>query len=166
METTTNKAIPELSVDTQVLAKLLRSAGPDELVTYAAMSIAIKRDVRVVARHLMESARRIVQREDGKVFECVFGEGLKLMTDSAKAGLGSHAAGRMRNISKRTLSKMATTSFEALSNEDKVAHNTGISLLSALAQATRPKSIQRLSVAVGEAQDKLPLASTLEMFKK
>lgn len=162
----TNSAIPELSVDTQLLVKRLKKCAEDEMVTYDELSGIIGRDVTAKARHILDSARRILQRQDRMVFECVHGQGVKRLNDSAMANLGEHGIKRIRGISKRTARKIACSDYENLSNEDKIKSNASLSMLGALSMMTAPKKLKALETSGDVANNKVPSAKVLEMFSK
>lgn len=166
-EKKSNRAIPELSVDTQVLLKVLVGhAKVDEVIPWEVFDEAIRRDVRETAMHLMATARKLAEREHGMVFAAVKGEGLKLLGDEAKARLYEGHLHRERRATKRVIQRMATVNYDALSPEAQVEHNLGMSMLSALHQATRPAAVKKLKAAVSSANEQLAMAKTLEMFMK
>jgi predicted transcriptional regulator len=66
--------ITELSADTRAIADLLLACPIGDTVSLASMSDAIGRDIRK-HRHIIVTARRVVEREAGAVFASVRGIG-------------------------------------------------------------------------------------------
>jgi hypothetical protein len=158
------RAVPELSVDTQVLERLLRQAAIGAVVTYAEMAKAIGRDVQDGARHLMQSARRRLLAQDRIVFGVVINVGLKRLDDHGVVGT---AAGRLKHI-RRTATAGAremgsVQDFAALPNDEKIRHNMALGVYGVLRHVTKEKTLAKLAAATGE---KLPLAKMLEAVKE
>ena len=161
------RAIAELSIDTQVLERKLLTMAVGEMVSYTDLSALIGRDVRNGARHLLQTARKRVQRDNQMVFTPIWGQGLKRLDDTAIAHSGEAARVKMHNISRRTRQKLACVSdFEALPNDAKIAHNVAMSVFGAIEQVTQPKALQKLAAHVTNGKhDALPTAKFLEAMK-
>lgn len=160
------RAIPELHIDAQVIANRLAKVEEGETITYEEISALISvPDIRSQNhRHRMESARRVAQREHGKVFECVHGIGLKCLTSKDKAGLHRGATRRMHTLARRTAKKIATADYDSLDREARAEYNAGLSMMGALSQATKPKVTLAIRDAVDKQSEKLAIASTLKLF--
>ncbi len=164
MTPTTKRAIPELSVDTQILVKRLMSLPIGEMILYEELSALIGRDIRQQpVRGLLRSARHIVLRDEQIVTEAVRGEGLKRLDDVGIAQLGDQHIARTRRACRRTAMKLVCVQkFEALSDELKAKHNTAMGVIAVLSAATRPQFVKRLE---GKIAEQLPLAKMLDAIK-
>ena len=163
-----DKTIHQLSVDARLIYERLSTANPGDVVTYEELSqtIGIPSQQRPKA-HLIVTARRKSQRDDGKVFAAITNVGLKCMTDSEIATSGEVDRKKIRSASKRGIKRISCVKdFGALSNEDKIAHNTSMSMLGAIHQGVSYQSMKRLENVIKDTSEALPLAKTLELFGK
>lgn len=157
--------IPEANIDTKILHDFLKTAKVGQLITYDELSALIGRDVREAARGCMTSAIRRALR-DNLVFEAVRNEGYRLLPDEKIAGVGMNAVKRIRRTASRAARKLSCVrDFDAMSNEAKVAHNTGLSVLGAIAHSAGHTAVKRVSRIVEQAATQLPIAKTLEAFR-
>lgn len=162
----TTRAIPELSIDTQTIERLLLATPVTGVVEYTALSAAIGRNVQTDARHIMESARRRVLRSHRMVFEPVVNVGLKRLDDVGIVSLGPSYVGRIHNLSRRGAGKLAAVAdFDALPNEAKIEHNTRLAQLGAMRYFTSSKTAKRLAAGIDKASKELPLRKCLNAMK-
>lgn len=92
----------EISPDVAALVETLRAVSPGEKIAYDDLSAAIGRDVRKV-RHLIDSARRIAQRDYGAVFANEMGFGYARLTTDQLPDVGATARRRIRSTARRGL---------------------------------------------------------------
>ncbi len=91
----------EISADTRSIADLLIACPVGEMVTLAAMSEALGRDI-TACRHIAASARRIAQRECGAVFTTERGRGLRrLSPERVIETIGPAARTHIRRTARR-----------------------------------------------------------------
>lgn len=162
----TSKAIPELSVDTQLLERRMLAANVGDVIPYDELSAVIGRDVQTDARGNLTSARNRVLRSSQMVFEPVTNVGLKRLDDHGIVSLGSSYAGRIRNLARRGRRKLAAVlNFDALPNTLKVEHNTRYAQLSAIGHFASEKSTKKIEGAVTDTAASLPLRHCLDKMK-
>jgi hypothetical protein len=159
-------SIPEISVDAQVLARRLCDAKPGEVIPYQELCDLVKRDVQKDCRYLLDTARKIAQREKSFVFASVSRTGLKRLDDAGIVSVGEQAVGAIHRSTRRAARRLACADYSALPPQEKVRHNTTASLLGAMELATKPTRVKELALAVNAASDKLPTAKVLELFAK
>ncbi|MGQ0595799.1 hypothetical protein [Aquabacterium sp.] len=147
-----------LSSDSKALAALLTSAGIGDVVTYAALSKAIGRDVRTSATGALHTARHLAQRDHRIVFDVVRGAGLKRLQDAEIVDLADKARDHARRHAKRTAKKLTCVDFEALPKDKQTKHNAALSMFSALAELSTDKAQQRLERKIEQTQEQLPVA--------
>lgn len=164
--TQTARAIPELSIDTQTLERLLKTCAIGDVVTYAALSDAIGRDVQNGARHILVSAERRVQREQ-MVFEPVRNVGVKRLDDAAIVGTTAGTMDRVRNLARRQRRKLeCVQDFDALPNELKLKHNVAVSVFGILGHITSDRQVKKLeSKMTAQQHDALPMAKFLDAMR-
>jgi len=159
------KTIAEMSIETSLLVERLKQSAVGDVVTYAEMSTLVGRNVQGDGYSAMASARRICQREERMVFEVIRNEGLKRLNDSGIVATGGVNLKRLGRQARRGVKTLAcVTDFDALPPDQQVEHNMTMSMLGALAQMVKPKQQEKLRLAVANAQQRLPLTKTLEMF--
>jgi len=160
------KAIPELSLDTQTVERILLSVEVGSVVTYAILSESIGRNVQEDARHIMESARRRVLRSHQMVFEPVIDVGLKRLDDVGIVSLGPSVVGRIHNLAKRGSQKLSSVQdFDALPNELKIELSTRRAQLGVMRHMSTEKVTKKLSGAISEPTKAMPLRQSLEAMK-
>ena len=60
----------------------------------------------------------------------------------------------------------AISDFDALSNEDKIQHNTTLSVLGAVAHFAKPMQVKILESAVATARQRLEVADSIETIRR
>ena len=148
------RIIGRSSIDAKALADALRKIAVGTTVDYKALTLAIGRDV-TVHRHLLESARRIVMRDDNMVFGTVLNIGLKRLDDvETIAYVNQHRRKRIRSQAKKAFRELATVKYADLPRESQVSHNAGLALFGALHSGTENKHLSGLEEQV--SNNKLP----------
>lgn len=167
MDTTEKKTIPELSIDTQTIEKLLLAAAIGDIVTYADMTTAIGRDVQHGARHYLRTAIARVLREPHRMlFEAVPNVGVKRLDDAGKIATGRSHLSRSRNQAKYAARKVkAVDDFDALPNALKVEHNVVIAQAGMLRHITSPNTTNRLMEQTTRPVRELPLRACLKAME-
>ena len=158
----------ELSQDTKFIYQRLQAAAPGETVTYSELADLVGRPCHPGASGYgaLFSARKIAERDDKIVFGAVRKIGLKRLTDEEIVGSGIAAVASIRRTAKRGAKRVACADYAKLDRDSQVQHNAHLSVLGALYQATKPSALRRVETQVQTAQEQLPLAKTLEAFKK
>lgn len=163
----TTKAIPELSVDTQTIERILLAADVGTVIEYTVLSAAIGRNVQTDARHIMESARRRVLKSHRMVFEPVIDVGLKRLDDAGIVSLGPAYTGRIHNMARRGAQKLtAVQHFDELPNELKLEHNVRLAQLGAVRHMSGSRAAKNLSGRIKETVRDLPLRQCLDAMKE
>lgn len=155
-----NRAIPELSVDTQTIERLLNDVPIDGELSYAELSKAIGRDVQTKARHILNAAVRRVLREKQIVFAAVHGHGLKRLNDAGVLSVGEDAIAAIGRKSRRAVRKLACADYGKLKPSEQTQHNVLVSQLGMLSHITSSSTQKKLEEKAGH--EKLPVAKMLE----
>lgn len=161
----TNKAIPELSVDTSLLVERLRKLAVNEVISWDDLSAVVSRDVRREAHSNLSSARRIAQRDYEIITACVRGEGLKRLDDSGIVSTADHSMSKIHREAKRGISRLSCVSdFDKLDNTTKIKMNAARAGLGVMSEITKTKNVAKLENAVEKSNATLPIAETLKVF--
>ena len=163
-EVATKQPIFKLSVDTQLVIDRLMKAQVGEVVTYADLSAILGRNIQYASRGCLTTACKRLQADHAIVFGTVRSVGVKRLNDSEKVAAGLSSIPKIRSQARNGAKRIVCAQYDALSKEDKVKHNTGLSFLGVMGEMTKPKIQLALAERVKEAQDKLPLQRTLEFF--
>lgn len=158
--------VKEASVDSRLLYKRLAELAPGQIITYAELSAIIGRDVQGDARSYLNTARRMVEREDGKAFGCIINEGLKCLIDKEIIVSGSNAVTRIRKFSKRAARRFTCIAdMASLPNEERIKMNATASILGAIAFIGKASNVSKIEAAVAETKEQLPYLKTMEAFR-
>ena len=151
------------SIDTQMLVDVLTKATIGETVTYEKLSEAISQDVRRARGYgFMTSARRITERDHGMVFEAVPNVGLLRLDDVGIVGNVERGVKRVHRATRRGLNRLSRVAYDKLESPDRIRFNTTASHLGVLHEVTSASSRKKIAKAAEKADDKLPMAKTIE----
>lgn len=156
-----------VTIETTLLIERIKKMQPNEILTYQECNSLIDQDVQAEARHILQSARRICQREYQVVTDAERNVGIRRLTDIEITNSGLRTFSGLRRMAKRGMNRITSVSdFDALPDAEKVRHNANLSALALVRLVTRPKSVDRLMGAVNTSiTGSLPIARTLELFR-
>lgn len=163
------RSIPELSLDTQTMERMLREVPVGGILTYATLSAAIGRDVQHEARHTTRTARQRLLRSDRMLFEPVTNIGLKRLDDAGKVATGRAHLRRSRTQARLAQAKTsAVDDFAALPNHLKVEHNLVLAQAGILRHVTSGATTRKLEKAVNSTNTDrvLPLRQCLDAVRE
>jgi hypothetical protein len=153
------------SNDTAILEAVLRDVQEGELITYAALTAAIGRDVRKFAKGCLSSARNILER-DGVHCACVAGEGIKRLAPGECVDKARSQIVRARRSARRGRTTIETTDFSRLSEDEKQSAVAIVAQSGAIELFGAKKAEKRLAQAATNTNEGIPLGKTLELFTK
>lgn len=154
----------ELSANTRLLITALKRLEPGDEVRWPELTRAVGRDVRSDARSALESARRVLLRDEKIRFGVVRGVGLRRMTDLEVATSGDAALRSISRKANREKKKIeAVQRPEDLPAGAMTQMHTHAALLGTLAYVTRPKEVQRLE-SVCAANNGIDQSAVLRVF--
>lgn len=160
------KARFEASTDTDTCADYLRKHHADGLITYTAISQATGRDIGGKDRHILQSARRQLEREN-IVFVVETGVGIRRASDQQVATLSTDVPiAKTKRISRTARKRQRAVNVQNLTDDQRAAFYVGRAVLGAIAQATRKAFRNKLQGAVNSSDGPLQLKQTLEMFER
>lgn len=154
------------SVDATLLAKRLAKCAVGEQIGYGELSAIIKRDVTGDDRHLLETARRIVQREHKIVFDVVRTVGLVRLSDAEIAEVWRRDVASIGRKARAGARRTACADYEKLQPEKQRAFNTAISVFGFIRHILKPKSVQQIEDATSKEQKRFDAKETLALFAK
>lgn len=95
-----------ISPETRILADALKAVPLGGNITFASLTATIGRDVQRVARSHLDSAMRIVLRDDGVAFRSIRGIGYQRLLPEEAPEIGRAARRKLRRASKRAVQSM------------------------------------------------------------
>lgn len=116
-------------------------------------------------RSYLATARRICERETGRLVDVVVGEGVKLLTVDEQAVLAPDTIKRLKRMTRRRADRLARVQFDKLNGEQKRDHNIVASTIGAIRLFLKPSSQKQLGSAVEKSQKKLDYSETLDLFR-
>ena len=160
------KAIREATADARLLYQRLAEMNIGDTITYEELSKVVSADVQTKARGYLDTARRMAERENEKVFGVIHNTGLKCLTSSEIINTAAFSIGHIHRTTNRTIRKIGCISdLDKLPNEEKIRLNTYASAIGAMSVMTKGNSIKKLCASVTATQEQLPYAKTLDAFK-
>lgn len=157
--------IRELSIESKLIYQKLKEMKPGDFITYGELTGIIGKDIRSV-RHVLQTARKMAEREDKITFGVVTGEGIQCLGTSQIISTGDTAIRHIHRTAHRAARRFnCVGDLAVLSNEEKIRMNTNISVIGALAHMTREKSIRKIEAHVTPTMNAIPYAKTLDAFK-
>ena len=159
------RTIGEMSIDTRCLIERLEKVAVNETITYDELTALIGRDVKVKARHLLDTARNNMLKRR-ILFGCVQGVGIKREDSQGAISSAEQRTKNIRRSVKRAVTHVFCAEFEELSREDQNRMLATQSHLGALALALKPSSVKLVYDKVTSSAGLLPTVETLALFQK
>jgi len=169
MQTTESEINPkhtigQMSVQAQELIKFLATAEIGQVIPYSAMTDAAKLDVQAFP-HLLQTARRNMQKTDRKVFGTVRGIGIKLLCNEDIPSESAGSIKRARNIAKKGIATLDCVDIPKLSPEAKIRAITTKTVLGFMA-TSGSKKIANLAEQSAISNGEMRVGNIATLFNK
>lgn len=155
----------ETSVEVKLLTSFLQKIDVGTIVTYKEMTAVIDRDI-LTHRSVLQSARRILERDNRMVFGSIHAVGIKLLSCGEVVDSADDSSARIGRISRRTIKRLSTIDESELTPEKRLEWHMKSSQLGAIALMTKPSALKALESTVKERKCLLPPAESLKLFAK
>lgn len=148
----------EISPDVRALVDYLVDIPFGGTATYENLSGVIGREIRSV-RHILDSARRIAQRECGAVFGVVMRVGIQRIKTEQIPHVGNTARRKIRRYAKRASKTITAAMAKAndVSNEVRLKANRELSILGLVEETAKDRHMNSTTPA---NEKPLPVAVT------
>jgi hypothetical protein len=154
----------EKSADTKVLENVLSEMKVGDMLTYAELSKAIGRDVRQFAIGALASARGSLLKEKKMVFAIERKIGIKRLDDNQIIDSTEADRLHMQRTGKKSLAKLASVSFENLSEEKKKQHVVASAQIGTIVMFSQKSSQKKIESKVNGSTSVLAIGETLKLF--
>ena len=160
-ETKRPNPISEMSVNTKLLVAHILDVAPDALVPYAELEGVISEPVQAnkgsgKGYRALQAARNHLLFQHGRWCVTIINEGIRWSRGSEVVDEAVAVAVRVRRATRKAKLKLMTADYDSLSPDDKIKHNTYLTLVSFIEQTTRAPAIKRIEAGVRAAQSELP----------
>lgn len=155
---------PENEADVAALKASLLSAPIGEMISYAALSEAVGRDV-TERRWVLSRAIHEAEEESGGLFSTVRGEGIKRLETQHVADAGLSTINKIRRTAKRGHKRLSSVRVNDLPPQEQhrlTAHKSMLGAISLLADGRKSPTIAKEVAAVGHA---IPAGRVLDLLK-
>ena len=159
------------SWETLVLIKRLFLMKEDDQVTYEELSDIAKGDVSYDGdkANFLVSARQIVKKERGYEFKAIHNVGLRRMTTAEK--VAKYAKFNYQIVKKCkagmiSMSMLSQSDYNKLSKEDKMNHDTAMTMLNVHRVHGSAEVVHRVEKAIKEKRQPLALKEFVKAFNK
>jgi hypothetical protein len=156
--------IGQMSIQSQELIKFLDTVEPGQIVTYSDMTTAAKMDVQAFP-HIMQTARKNLQRTKKKAFGTVRGIGLKLLDNEDIPSESAGAIKRARRVAQKGLATLGCADVSKLSPEAKVRAITTGTVLGFMA-TSGSKKISNLAEQSAISNGDMSVGNIASLFNK
>lgn len=140
---------------TIAVAQLLRESVVGYITTHEELRAAIGIDIGENRyRSAVGSARRILEREHGMLFDAVIGVGYQRLSNEEKSSRGDKRLGEIRRKAKRAASELSTVDIGELSNQQQATHLAKAAMFKMIERSTRSDVHKRLAVEAATNKSK------------
>lgn len=147
--------------NTDALAEVLRGVASGQEITYAHLTAEIGDDVQAEGRHYLQSARRILGREDRIFFHTVRGYGLRRATDSSLVEEAPVTLSRLRRVARSQGNRLRAADWERLTPDERRQWSLHLSIREAVAHASSKRGVEKVLSATSEHTKSLGRKATL-----
>jgi len=162
-----DRSIPETCAGSLAIAKRLSDLPVGNIVEYKELSGLAGKDVRGKGAYMLQTARRILVRENNLMFGTVRGVGIKRLDDSAIADAGPVYIKQIRKSAKRKSANLGcVANFSGLPPDKKVSMLSSQTVLRFYAAVSSRKTMAQIGNAVTVTQKSLPFKATLAVFSQ
>ena len=117
----TKRSIGELNYETKLIVELLEQSVMGEQIAYTMISELIGEDIHK-RRYLLETAKRVVQRESSIVFDTIRGVGIVRVTEGGKGNVVDKGFTKIRRATRRTIRVLDTVDTAVLQRDELSRH--------------------------------------------
>ena len=114
----------------------------------------------------MQIARNKALNVDRMMFKAISKKGLINCSNIKKLQEGTHVIADIRKRSIRGVKKIASTEYQALTNDQKITHNTNLAVIGTVALATTRKSIENIRSQVITSQSQIQFKQIAPLITK
>ena len=126
------------------LYDLLKTATPQQVVTYEQMTRVCGQDVRGKYRSLLYAVLKRLEQEQVDSFEVVRGVGYVCLTNDGIVSSGTSKVHKLRRAGRRIKNQLAVAEYTKLSPVSQVAYTATMAIAHIVSEATKAK-LGRLS---------------------
>lgn len=161
------RSSPEREAEIRTLSGLLREIPLGEVLSYAAMTEAIGRDVRGDARVSLLAARQTVEREpEGRRFETLRGVGIKRIETADIPGIGAATRRKISRTARRGHARLCGITANDLTPEVQKQIDFERSMLGAITLASSSRTAAKVQKATPGTSGEIPAAVISALMTK
>ena len=154
-----------IGVLTKQLVDYLKCIPVGTKITYNDISTIIGYDVQRAHRHVLTSARKILEREYSIVFGTIIKYGLKRLEDIEIVHTGNEGIRKIRKTSRRYARRVVCIDYDTLPQDSKREHNIVLSILGTMHHMTSTKQRKKIENIVEVNTTILDHTKLLEVCK-
>lgn len=158
--------IKQASIDAKLIVIRLQKASIGEIILYSELSSLIGKNVQKEARFAMETARRIVLRENDFVFDAVRGVGLKRLSPEETIDVAGSFVSTVRKSANRAKSKLNTVDPGQIGKEHFAKYAMVGALISFFRDATKVTTQKKIEASCQASQALPGLDKLIECMRK
>lgn len=151
-----------MAFETRMLLNKLRASGDE--VSYEELSKVAGVDVQKEGYSNLKTARTIMQREDGVVWDVKRGVGLVRLKHGEIVESGSDTRSRIHKTAEKGLKRLECADYSQLTRPQQVQYNAEMSVHGVLCSISSNKSFLKAERASGNQSRQLNIGETLELF--
>jgi hypothetical protein len=149
------------------LYDLLKSAAPQQTVTYEQMKKVCGLDVRGKYRNLLYAVLKRLEQEQAVSFDVVRGVGYVCLANDEIVRSSTGKVRRIGRASRRIQNRLAVAEYTKLSRAAQVEYTATMAIAHFISEGTKAKTRKSLEAAAGKTKGPvLPLTDTLALLAR
>lgn len=151
------------SAETRLIIAAMSAMAVGETITYRRLSEVTSRNRRDLRGPIRTAMKRLLRDHD-MVFGCVRDVGLKRLDDLEIVRQGAAEIATLRRRALRSVERQLKADFSALPQAEQMRASAHVSIMGAIGQMTREKSVETIAGRIDRGTKEMPVAQTLQMF--
>jgi hypothetical protein len=161
-----NNPIFKLSIEAQLIYKLLKECQIGDVITYQEINELIGRDIQK-RLNVLYTARKIARKYDNFIFDCIINVGIKRI--NSKEILGKESTQTLKRIvstTKNSVKNMNCIDYATLDNDERYRLNCTRSLMVVISETAKQKTLESMQKDAAYVTPKvITTEKLLEFFK-
>lgn len=160
------RTIAQPSIESKLIYNRISQCKEGEIVTYEELDQLIGRSVQKTCRYALTSARNACMNDHRIVFSAIPNVGIKRLKNEEIPGTADSRFLHIKRVANKGLRESACVDYDNLTPENKIKHNTNISMFAVHKELAKPGSEKLIENQVKIDHQALPIGKVLRLFQE